>query len=250
MLGCGDRQYSVDDATAQTLEELLPLKRREDGRACHIPHEFRLKSAVFTPCPPGPDDRENRQDSSDSGIVSPESTRRPGRWAAGMDPSSSSARDATADQSVWMSLTNLAFLGRHMATTRRCWIATSPSARSSSSLWRRAMAVSRCHRLHDLPAAWQQDLRLNLTPNSAVQPSAMVIALSIGMAAQLFLYESRRKAPISRFAAWFPPRVAFVVSTRDEVDAVHAWVQDRGDEVLRAPQCSRNSGTLLRDLLS
>jgi hypothetical protein len=43
-----------------------------------------LESAVFTPCPPGPDDRENRQDSSDSGIVSPESIRRPGRWAAGM----------------------------------------------------------------------------------------------------------------------------------------------------------------------
>jgi hypothetical protein len=52
------------------------------------------ESAVFTPCPPGPDDRENRQDSSDSGIVSPESTRRPGRWAAGMEPSSSSARNA------------------------------------------------------------------------------------------------------------------------------------------------------------
>jgi hypothetical protein len=47
------------------------------------------ESAVFTPCPPGPEDRENRQDSSDSGIVIPESTRRPGRWAAGMNPSSS-----------------------------------------------------------------------------------------------------------------------------------------------------------------
>lgn len=46
---------------------------------------------MFTPCPPGPDDRENRHDSSDSGIVSPEPTRRPGRWAAGMDPSSSTA---------------------------------------------------------------------------------------------------------------------------------------------------------------
>jgi len=46
------------------------------------------ESAVFTPCPPGPEERENRQDSSDSGIVTPESTRRPGRWEAGMDPSS------------------------------------------------------------------------------------------------------------------------------------------------------------------
>ena len=58
------------------------------------------ESAVFTPCPPGPDDRENRHDSSDSGIVSPESTRRPGRWAAGMDPSSSCARDPPAHRSV------------------------------------------------------------------------------------------------------------------------------------------------------
>jgi len=41
MLGCGDRQYSVDDATAQTIEESLPLKRRENGRAGHIPDEFR-----------------------------------------------------------------------------------------------------------------------------------------------------------------------------------------------------------------
>jgi hypothetical protein len=41
MLGCGDRQHSVDEATAQTLEESLPLERREDGRAGHIPHEFR-----------------------------------------------------------------------------------------------------------------------------------------------------------------------------------------------------------------
>jgi hypothetical protein len=47
------------------------------------------ESAVFTPCPPGPEERENRQDSSDSGMVIPELTRRPGRWAAGMDPSSS-----------------------------------------------------------------------------------------------------------------------------------------------------------------
>jgi hypothetical protein len=55
------------------------------------------ESAVFTPCPPGPDDRENRQDSSDSGIVSPESTRRSGRWAAGMDPSSSPTRETPID---------------------------------------------------------------------------------------------------------------------------------------------------------
>ncbi len=50
------------------------------------------ESAVFTPCPPGPDDRENRHDSSDSGIVTPESIRSPGRWAAGMNPSSSCLR--------------------------------------------------------------------------------------------------------------------------------------------------------------
>ena len=36
-------------------------------------------SAAPQPCPPGPDDRENRQDSSDSGIVTPAVTRRPGR---------------------------------------------------------------------------------------------------------------------------------------------------------------------------
>jgi hypothetical protein len=27
------------------------------------------ESVVFTPCPPGPDDRENRQTNSDSGIT-------------------------------------------------------------------------------------------------------------------------------------------------------------------------------------
>jgi hypothetical protein len=41
MLGCGDRQYSVDKTTAQTFEESLPLEWRENSRACHIPHEFR-----------------------------------------------------------------------------------------------------------------------------------------------------------------------------------------------------------------
>ncbi len=50
------------------------------------------ESAVFTPCPPGPEDRENRHDSSESGMVILESTRRPGRWAAGMHPSSSCYR--------------------------------------------------------------------------------------------------------------------------------------------------------------
>jgi catechol 2,3-dioxygenase-like lactoylglutathione lyase family enzyme len=53
--------------------------------------------------------------------------------------------------------------------------------------------------------------------------------------AQLFLYESKEDAPYSRFRPGFH-HLAFVVSTRDEVDAVHAWVQGRGDEVLRAPQ--------------
>jgi len=41
VLGCRDRQYSVDDATAQALEESFSLGRREGGRVGHIPNEFR-----------------------------------------------------------------------------------------------------------------------------------------------------------------------------------------------------------------
>jgi len=64
-------------------------ERTEDPATSHT--SSTRESAVFTPCPPGPDERENRQESSDSGIVSPASTRRPGRWAAGIPPSSSFA---------------------------------------------------------------------------------------------------------------------------------------------------------------
>lgn len=53
--------------------------------------------------------------------------------------------------------------------------------------------------------------------------------------AQLFLYESKEESPYSRFRPGLH-HLAFVVSTRGEVDAVHAWAQARGDEVLRTPQ--------------
>ena len=53
VLGCCDGQYSVDEATAQTLEESLALNRREDGRACHIPHEFRSGVGSVNTLPAG-----------------------------------------------------------------------------------------------------------------------------------------------------------------------------------------------------
>ena len=37
----GDRQRSVDESTAQTLEEALPLGRRKNGGAFDIPYELR-----------------------------------------------------------------------------------------------------------------------------------------------------------------------------------------------------------------
>ena len=53
VLGCRDRQNSVDNAIAQTLEESLPLERRENGRACHIPHEFRPRVGSVHTLPAG-----------------------------------------------------------------------------------------------------------------------------------------------------------------------------------------------------
>jgi len=41
VLGCRDRQHSIDEASAEALEQSFPLQRREDGRTGHIPHEFR-----------------------------------------------------------------------------------------------------------------------------------------------------------------------------------------------------------------
>jgi hypothetical protein len=53
VLGCRDRQRSVDNTTAQTLEESLPLERRENGGACHIPHEFRSRVGSVHALPAG-----------------------------------------------------------------------------------------------------------------------------------------------------------------------------------------------------
>jgi hypothetical protein len=53
VLGCRDRQHSVDNATAQTLEESLPLEMRENGGACHIPHEFRPRVGSVHTLPAG-----------------------------------------------------------------------------------------------------------------------------------------------------------------------------------------------------
>jgi hypothetical protein len=51
MLGCLDREDPFDEATIQALEEPLPLERREDGRACGIPYEFRSRVAGVHPLP-------------------------------------------------------------------------------------------------------------------------------------------------------------------------------------------------------
>jgi hypothetical protein len=97
------------------------------------------ESAVFTPCPPGPDDRENRHDSSDSGIVSRESTRSPGRWAAGMGPSSSSGRDTSSKSH----------------SPRRCWrcgrrggTERCPRSPSRSRPWSITQSTTRTSRSH------------------------------------------------------------------------------------------------------
>ena len=70
-------------------------ERTADPAASHA--SSTRESAVFTPCPPGPDDRENRHESSDSGIVTPAATLRPGRWGAGMNPSCSCVDGAAAN---------------------------------------------------------------------------------------------------------------------------------------------------------
>ncbi|WP_193508874.1 VOC family protein [Cryobacterium sp. BB736] len=53
--------------------------------------------------------------------------------------------------------------------------------------------------------------------------------------AQLFLYESTEDGAYSRHHSGLQ-HLAFLVATREEVDTVHAWVRDRGDEVLHAPR--------------
>jgi hypothetical protein len=43
VFGCRNRQHPADKAAAQALEKSLPLERRENGGACHIPYEFDLR---------------------------------------------------------------------------------------------------------------------------------------------------------------------------------------------------------------
>jgi len=58
---------------------------------------------------------------------------------------------------------------------------------------------------------------------------------------QLFLYPTSEDGDYSRHRAGLQ-HVAFLVSTRAEVDRVHAWVTARGDEVLHAPRAFAEYG--------
>lgn len=53
--------------------------------------------------------------------------------------------------------------------------------------------------------------------------------------AQLFLYPSEVVEDYSRRGVGLQ-HLAFLVTSRTEVDQIHQWVQQRGDEVLRPPQ--------------
>ena len=52
---------------------------------------------------------------------------------------------------------------------------------------------------------------------------------------QLFLYSTVDEDGYSRYGPGLH-HVAFRVSTRTEVDAVHEWVRDRGDPILHPPR--------------
>ena len=58
-----------------------------------------LLSVVLTDCPPGPEERENFQDSSDAGITIPRRISRSSAMVASM-PNEESARDPAHDQCV------------------------------------------------------------------------------------------------------------------------------------------------------
>src|SRR4029453_10853614 len=53
--------------------------------------------------------------------------------------------------------------------------------------------------------------------------------------AQLFLYPTLEEGPYSRDRVGLQ-HIAFLVPTRSEVDRVHGWAAERGDEVLHAPR--------------
>jgi catechol 2,3-dioxygenase-like lactoylglutathione lyase family enzyme len=53
--------------------------------------------------------------------------------------------------------------------------------------------------------------------------------------AQLFLYEATAGETYSRYRTGLQ-HIAFRVSTRAEVGAIHEWVRRRGDEVLHSPR--------------
>jgi catechol 2,3-dioxygenase-like lactoylglutathione lyase family enzyme len=53
--------------------------------------------------------------------------------------------------------------------------------------------------------------------------------------AQLFLYPALEPGPYSRDGVGLQ-HIAFLVSTRAEVDRVHEWVASRGDDVLHPPR--------------
>ena len=56
-----------------------------------------------------------------------------------------------------------------------------------------------------------------------------------GQGSQLFLYAATENEAFSRFRPGLQ-HIAFLVSTRAEVGAVHEWVRGRRDEVLHAPR--------------
>lgn len=53
--------------------------------------------------------------------------------------------------------------------------------------------------------------------------------------AQLFLYEAREARDYSRHDVGLQ-HLAFLVSTRADVQRVHEWALNRGDEIVRAPR--------------
>lgn len=56
-----------------------------------------------------------------------------------------------------------------------------------------------------------------------------------GDGTQLFFYTARDDGPYSQDRPGLQ-HLCFLVDTREDVDAAHAWARDRGDEVLHEPR--------------
>ncbi|MGA8040892.1 MAG: VOC family protein, partial [Acidimicrobiia bacterium] len=59
--------------------------------------------------------------------------------------------------------------------------------------------------------------------------------------AQLFLYEAKEPHEYSRHGTGLQ-HLAFMVSTRAEVERACEWARDRGDEIVRAPKAFPHYG--------